>query len=99
MPLLDNEWNQAKCAFKAIEYMACGLAVVCSKVGENNYLVKDGLNGFLAKDKDEWTEKIKRLILDSKLRERLGKEAQKTIKEKYSYQVNVPKLIEIFKKL
>jgi glycosyltransferase involved in cell wall biosynthesis len=99
MPLVDNEWNKGKCAFKAIEYMACGVATICSSVGENNYLIKDGVNGFLAKDKDEWYNKFKQLILDKNLREKLGKEGQKTIKEKYSYQSNIPKLMEIFKKL
>ncbi len=99
MPLVDNKWSRGKCAFKAIEYMACGIATICSAVGENNYLIEDGGNGFLAKDEDEWYNKFKQLILDKNLREKLGKEGQKTIKDKYSYQSNIPKLIEIFKKL
>jgi glycosyltransferase involved in cell wall biosynthesis len=95
----DSEWNRGKCSFKAVEYMACGVPVVCSAVGENNYLIENGKNGFLAKSEDEWVEKLKKLILDKNLREKLGKEGQKTIKEKYSYEANIPKLIEIFQKL
>ncbi len=99
MPLLDNEWSRGKCALKAIEYMACGVATVCSAVGENNYLINDGVNGFLAKSADEWCAKIERLASDKELRMRLGKEGQKTVKEKYSFKTNIPKLISILEKI
>ncbi|MCX6731733.1 MAG: glycosyltransferase [Candidatus Parcubacteria bacterium] len=99
MPLLDNEWNRGKCAFKAIEYMACGVATVCSAVGECKFLIKDGLNGFLAKNVDELFVRIRQLALDKELRIKLGKEGQKTIYEEYSYKANIPKLIGILQKI
>ena len=95
----DSEWNRGKCSFKAIEYMACAVPTVCSTVGENNYLIEDGKNGFLAKNEKEWVEKLKKLILDKNLREKIGKAGQRTIKERYSLEVNAPKLIEIFQKI
>lgn len=99
MPLIDNEWNRGKCSFKAIEYMACGVVTICSPVGENNYLIRDGENGFLANETEEWVAKIKKLIKDPDLIKKLGKAGQKTIEKKYSYRVTIPKLIKIIQKL
>lgn len=96
MPLVDNEWNRGKCAFKAIEYMACGIATICSAVGENNYLIKDGENGFLADTADEWVDKIKKIYNKSELLIKLGMEAQKTILKDYSFEANISKLMNIF---
>lgn len=99
MPLVDNGWNRGKCAFKAIEYMACGVATICSAVGENNYLIRDGQNGFLARNEYELYKKLKQLILDKNLREKLGREGQRTIKKRYSYEVNIPILQAILNNL
>jgi len=96
MPLVDDETTRGKCAFKAIEYMACGVATIVSPVGENPYLVQDGINGFLARNTEEWIEKILRISQDTELASRLGKAGQSTIKDHYSFDANVTKLIEIF---
>lgn len=99
MPLVDSEFQRGRCAFKAIEYMACAVPAIVSPVGENNYLVKDGENGFLAGSKEEWIEKIMRLYQDKYLIEKIGKNAEETIAKNYSYEAIAPKFIEIFNKL
>jgi len=99
MPLIDNKWNRGKCSFKAIEYMTCGVVTICSPVGENNYLIRDGENGFLADETEDWVAKIKKLIKDPSLIKKLGKAGQRTIEKEYSYKVTIPKLIKIIQKL
>lgn len=93
MPLVENEWNRGKAAFKAIEYMACGVPVVISPTGEGKYVVKNGLNGFLAGNKEEWVLNLKKLIADKKLRGQIGLRGREAVEKKYSYEANIPKLL------
>ena len=91
-PLADDEWSQGKCGFKAIEFMACGVPVVAAAVGVNREIIEDGVNGFLASTEAEWVEKIGRLLVDGDLRRRLAAAGRRTIEERYSLDVNAPKL-------
>ena len=99
MPLEDTEWNRGKCAFKAIEYMACGVPVIVSPVGEARHVVHDGVNGLYARNKEEWKTHIKNLLSDVSIRERIGEEARKTIKARYSYKYTIPQIEKLISSL
>ena len=64
-------------------------------VGENNYIIKNGYNGFLAANDDEWVENFEKLIIDTTLRKNLGKNAYNFVYENYSLNVVVKKFIEM----
>lgn len=57
-PMLKNEFNIAKSAFKAKQYLSCAVPVLASPVGENNTFVIDGVNGFICKNGNDFKEKI-----------------------------------------
>lgn len=100
MPLVGNdEWNRARSSFKPVEYMACGIATVSSSIGAITDIVKDGVNGYLARDENEWVEKLDLLLTDRGLRTRLGKSGQETVHERCCYEAVVPRMIEIFDSL
>lgn len=99
MPLTDDEWAKGKCGGKALVCMACGVPVVCSAVGANVEILKDGVNGFLARGEDEWVEKLSALIEDKQLRQRIGREGRKTVEQKYSVKANGPKLKAVLEKV
>ncbi len=90
MPTKDTPFNRAKCAFKAIEYMACGVPVIASPVGENARVVEDGVTGFYATDDKEWQEGISTLLADQDLRTRMGEAGLARVCAKYSYEVITP---------
>jgi glycosyltransferase involved in cell wall biosynthesis len=95
-PLLDNEYNQYKCGFKALEYMAMKIPVVASPVGENVFIVEDGDNGFIASNEREWEEKLSYLIGQSDIRKRMGNKGRGKIEKDYSIEMCANKLISLF---
>ncbi|MCS4434571.1 glycosyltransferase family 4 protein [Aquiflexum gelatinilyticum] len=88
MPLPDDPWEKGKCAYKLIQYMACGLPVVASPVGMNLDVVLEGENGFFAKDEAAWEEALRALILDAVLRKKQGEKGYELIMEKYTLEMN-----------
>jgi glycosyltransferase involved in cell wall biosynthesis len=96
MPLPDDEWSKGKCGLKALQYMALGIPTVCSPVGVNAVIIRDGENGFLADGKDEWIAKLKQLLHSFELRSRLGLAGRKTVEANYSAKAQAPRVLEVF---
>ncbi len=95
MPLPDTPWTWGKCGYKLIQYMACSLPVIASPIGANLEIVEPGLNGFLAKDEQEWGTALNKLYRDEELRESFGRKGRKKVEEHYCIQVTAPKLSKI----
>ncbi len=58
-PLLATERNKAKSAFKLKQYMSCGVPVLASRTGENNFFLNEGLDGYFCENSKEFYDKIK----------------------------------------
>lgn len=95
MPLPDSPWARGKCAFKLVQYMACGLPVVASPVGMNATLVTDGVDGFHATDEDSWVRALTAVHADANLRARMGAAGRQAIEEGYSLAVTAPRVVGI----
>lgn len=95
----EGEWNKAKTSMKILEYMACAVPGVVSAFGEMPHMVQDGVNGFTAASEDEWVEKLTLLLKDCALRERLGRAGQQTVREHYSFDAIVPKIVRAIRSL
>jgi len=91
-PLPDDEWSRGKCGFKAIQFMACGVPVVASPVGVNREIIEHGRNGFLASSFDDWLHRLDDLLRDARLRQQFAEAGRQTIADRYSLDVNGPKL-------
>ena len=48
MPLIDGPWEQGKCGYKLIQYMAAARPAVASPVGASTSVIVPGKTGFLA---------------------------------------------------
>jgi glycosyltransferase involved in cell wall biosynthesis len=87
LPLDDGPWERGKCAMKALVYMAAARPVVCSPVGENVHVVRDGEAGYAAADDAAWVEHLERLAGDAELRDRLGAAGRRAVDLEYSTEV------------
>jgi glycosyltransferase involved in cell wall biosynthesis len=84
MPMTDGSWERGKCAMKAIIYMAGAKPALCSPVGENTYVIQDGVNGFLPASSAEWASRIESLYLNPAYLHEIGLEGRKTVERSYS---------------
>lgn len=99
VPLLDLEWNPWKFYLKTVQYMAVGLPVVARRMGSNGDVIRDGVNGFLVENDEEWYDRLKILIEDPELRKKMSQEARKTAIENFSIEVQIPRVAEIFEQV
>ena len=95
MPLRDTPWEQGKCAYKLIQYMACGLPTVASPIGANRDVVIAGETGFFADTAYAWVEKMELLLSDAALRKRLGQTGRARVEAEYCLQQTAPRLVRL----
>ncbi len=100
LPLIQNtKFNLAKSPTKLFEYMSMAKPTVSSSIGEAARIVHNNENGFLARNKEEFIEKMERLILNPALRTKLGLQARRSVKENYSLSFLGRQLYEIIRSI
>lgn len=84
-----------------LEAMAYGKAVVASRVGGLREIIRDGENGFLVEPGDPvaLAERMRRLIADRDLRQRIGAEAKRTVEVDYRIEDKMHELERIWVEL
>jgi glycosyltransferase involved in cell wall biosynthesis len=97
MPIPDDPWAYGKCGYKLIQYMACGLPVVASRVGANIRIVKEGVNGYLASTDNHWEQALRALQENPELRQAMGSQGRRDVEAHYSLQVAAPRLANLIR--
>jgi glycosyltransferase involved in cell wall biosynthesis len=89
MPLPDNDWARGKCAFKLIQYMACGVPVIASPVGANFDIVNSQC-GLMASNPKEWANAFRTLRDKPVMRSEMGQAGRARVVSHYSLHQNLP---------
>lgn len=87
-PLADNLFNRAKSNLRWMEYSLQGVPSIVSPV-EAYKCVRDGVDGFIAKEADDWFTALERLVLDESVRDKVGKTALHRIETEYNIDRNI----------
>lgn len=96
MPLEDDPWTRGKCAFKMLQYMACGAAVVVSPVGMNADVLAMASVGHAARNIAQWEEATVALLRDPAGAAQMGAEGRRVVEEHFSARVVAQRLADIF---
>lgn len=99
MPLPNDAWANGKCGLKGLSYMACGVPAVMSAVGVNAEIIKNGENGFLADNDEDWFSILGRLIEDENLRKQIGKAGRDAVLVRYAVIGNRERYLAVFNNL
>lgn len=94
-PLLQEEWVLGKSGLKTMQYMSLGIPSISSDIGNVKNFIINNKNGFLAKNYAEWKKNLIELIDDSDKRARIGLEAKKTFNEKFGFDKNHKKYLDV----
>ena len=94
-PQLDHNFYFSP--LKLFEYMACGRAVVAADVGQICTVVEHAKSGFLYPpgDLDQLSDRCEMLLSDPTSGETVGETAARQVLEKYTWDSNVSRVIEI----
>lgn len=95
MPLKDSLWEKGKCAYKLIQYGACGIPGIAADIGMNAEVTIPNQTGLLVEEDSAWVDAILSLKNNEILRQQLGANARKQVASKFCLQVTAGKWFEI----
>ncbi|WP_322078629.1 glycosyltransferase [Burkholderia cepacia] len=83
VPLEENIFNEAKSSVKFIESGAVGVPVLATKIGEFDFAIRDGINGFLASSLSDWERILEEIVVDFDRAFQAGKQAYNDVRASY----------------
>lgn len=98
--MTDPAWAQEGCSNTIMEYMACGLPVVCGEGGGNGEVVVDGTTGFLIPPSDAEQLAAKLVFLRDHEAERraMGEAGRRRITETFSIAQMVTGFVRVYER-
>jgi glycosyltransferase involved in cell wall biosynthesis len=94
-PLLDTSFNRAKSSIKYYEYALRKIPAVYSFIEPYSTKVQENHTGFLARDEEEWFEKLSWLVENKILRKKMGDVSRKDVLDNYTIQKHWKKWLEL----
>ena len=97
--VLPSRWEGMPNAL--LEAMACGLPCAATRVSGSEDLISDGVNGLLVEPEQpaEMALALRRIVENSDLAQRLGKEAHATVVRDYQLATIVDQCLELYRRL
>ncbi|TAK34788.1 MAG: glycosyltransferase family 1 protein [Chloroflexota bacterium] len=95
--VVPSRWEQF--GYTCAEAMACGRAVVASRIGGLAELIEDRVSGLLVEpgDTDALAEAVVRLLGDTELREEMGRAARRRAETMFATGVVAPRMAEFYR--
>lgn len=99
--LLSKKNHSEGMSNSIMEYLACGLPVICTNTGGNNELIQNNETGFLVEHEnpDMIYEKILFLIQNPELRKKMGEKGKAFIMQNFSIENIANQYVELYESL
>ena len=98
MPRPDQAPTHTRSSNKLTQMMSAGLPVIAGPLPTYFDIIEQGVNGFIVETPEEWVEAFE--ALESKeTRERIGRAARESVKDKFSLESQVNKLLRVLESI
>ncbi|MBI3035076.1 glycosyltransferase family 4 protein [Candidatus Woesearchaeota archaeon] len=94
---LNTSVTEGGMANAVLEAMSVGKPVLASAIEGNKSIIKNGFNGLIFENGEEFCKKAEKLTLDKKLREKIGKNAKIFIKKNFHYRDEINGYVNVYR--
>lgn len=91
-----NPYYLNKAFSKPLSYMAVGLPVVASSIPSYRELMTNGVNGFLARNHEDWVSALTALVESTDLRRQIGQAGRETLIATHSVEAVAESFLKVF---
>ena len=98
-PLHDTAFARGKCAFKSVQYMACGIPVITTPIEANGETVINGVNGFHAYSAKDWFNHLEYFYLNRDKLIEFGHRNRELVEKQYTIQSRLSEYERLFHRL
>jgi hypothetical protein len=98
-PLMGDEFDAAKSELHWLEYSLAGAAFIGERVGKDGPYspVRNGIDGLLARGRQEWYDSVKKLARNPAFREDLAAAAKERVLKEYHYKDRAKEWADAFR--
>ncbi len=98
-PVVGDEFDRAHSELHWLEYTMCGAATIASRVmGGGPYdVIRDGVDGILARNRADWRTGLRRLVGSATLREELVGRARERVLTEYDPDVRAAEIAQAYR--
>lgn len=95
---IDHYRQPYKANNKLTQFMSLGKPIIASPLQAYKEVIKNGWNGYLADNLEDWKKYLELLRDDESLRKKVGENALRSVQDKYSVSKTVDKILDAFTK-
>lgn len=82
-----------------LEAMSTGLPVITNNIGAVSEMIENNKDGIIVNDKKNYLDNISKLIQDENFRLTIGRNARKSVENRFSWKTNIQEWLKIYEKI